>query len=48
MKSIQQQMLEPKRNKRANALKEVKRYRKEFGVIVGMQEGALAKGQGKK
>ena len=44
---IQQQMVEAKKNERANALKEVKRLCKEFGFTAGMLKGALAKGRGK-
>ena len=36
MEAIQQQMVEAKRNERANALKEVKRLCKEFGFTAGM------------
>ena len=46
MEAIQQQMIEAKKNERANALKEVKRLCKEFG-FTGMLKGALAEG-GKK
>ena len=45
MEAIQQQMLEAKKNERANALKEVKRLCKEFGFTAGMLKGALAKGR---
>ena len=48
MEAIQQQMVEAKKNERANALKEVKRLCKEFGFTAGMLKGALAKGRGKK
>ena len=48
MESIQQQMVEAKKNERANALKEVKRLCKEFGFTAGMLKGALAKGRGEK
>ena len=37
---IQQQMVEAKKNERANALKEVKRLCKEFGFTAGMLKGA--------
>ena len=37
-----------RKNKRANALKEVKRLCKEFGLTAGMLKGALAKGRGDK
>ena len=46
--AIQQQMVEAKKNERANALKEVKRLCKEFGYTAGMLKGALAKGRGEK
>ena len=36
MEVIQQQMVEAKKNERANALKEVKRLCKEFGFTAGM------------
>ena len=36
MEEIQQQMVEAKKNERANALKEVKRLCKEFGFTDGM------------
>ena len=45
MEAIQQQMVEAKKNERANALKEVKRLCKEFGFTAGMMKGALAKGR---
>ena len=35
MEAIQQQMVEAKKNERANALKEVKRLCKEFGFTAG-------------
>ena len=40
------QMVEAKKNKRANALKEVKRLCKEFGFTAGMLKVSLAKGRG--
>ena len=40
--AIQQQMVEAKKNERANALKEVKRLCKEFGYTAGMLKGSLA------
>ena len=43
--TIQQQMGEAKKNERANALKEVKRFCKEFGLTAGMLKGALAEGR---
>ena len=45
MEVIQQQMVEAKKNERANALKKVKRLCKEFGFTTGMLKGALAKGR---
>ena len=45
MEPIQQQMVEAKKNERANALKEVKRLCKEFGFIAGMLTGRLLKGE---
>ena len=47
MESIQQQVIEAKKNERANALKEVKRLCKEFGFTAGMLKGALAEGRKK-
>ena len=44
MEAIQQQMVEAKKNERANALKGVKRLCKEFVFTPGMLKGALAKG----
>ena len=44
MEAIQQQMVEAKKNERANALKEVKCLCKEFGFTAGMLKGILAKG----
>ena len=41
MEAIQQQMLEAKKNVRANALKEVKRLCKEFGFTAGELTRAL-------
>ena len=41
-------MVEVKKNKRAQALKEVKRLCKEFGFTAGMLKAALAEGMGKK
>ena len=43
--AIQQQMVEAKKSERANALKEVKRLCKEFGLTAGMLKGALAGGR---
>ncbi|MDB4831716.1 YidC/Oxa1 family membrane protein insertase [Hyphomicrobiales bacterium] len=48
MEEIQQQMVEAKKNERTDALKEVKRLRKEFGFAAGMLKGALAEGRAKK
>ena len=48
MKAIQQQMVEAKKNERANALKEVKRPRKEFSFTAGMLRGSLSEGKKKK
>ena len=48
MEAIQQQMVEAKKNERANALKEVKRLCKQFGFTAGLLKGALSKGQGEK
>ena len=39
MEAIQQQMVEAKKNERANALREVKRLCKEFGFTAGMLKG---------
>ena len=47
MEVIQQQMVEANKNKRASALKEVKRLSKEFGFTAGILKGSLAEG-GKK
>ena len=48
MEAIQQQMVEAKKNERANALKEVKRLCKEFGFTAGMLKVALSKGRASK
>ena len=49
MEAIQQQMIEAKKNERANALKnEVKRLCKEFGFTASMLKGSLAEGRKKK
>jgi hypothetical protein len=48
MEAIQQQIVEAKKNERANALKEVKRLCKEFGLTAGMFKGAMAEGRTKK
>ena len=47
MEAIQQQMIEVKKNERANALKEAKRLCKEFGFTAGMLKGSLATGRKK-
>ena len=47
METIQQQMAEAKKNERTNALKEVKRFCKEFGFTAGMLKGALVAGRKK-
>ena len=44
----QQKMFEAKKNKSANALKEVKRLCKEFGFTAGMVKGWLAEGRKQK
>ena len=44
MESLQQQMVEAKKNKRANAEKGLKRHCKEFGFKVLMFKGSLAEG----
>jgi len=44
MEAIQQQMIEAKKNERANALKEVKRLCKRFGFTIGMLKGSLTDG----
>ena len=48
MEAIQQQMVEAKKNERANALKEVKRLCKEFGFTAGMLKGSLLKAENQK
>ena len=48
MEAIQQQMVEAKKNERANALKVIKRLCKEFGFTAGMLKGSLANGRGEK
>jgi hypothetical protein len=45
METIQQQMVEAKKNECANPLKEVKRLCKEFGFTAGMLKGSLAEGR---
>ena len=41
MEAIQQQMVEAKKNERANTLKEVKLFSKKFGFMAGMLKGLL-------
>ena len=48
MEAIQQQMVEARKNERANALKKLKRLCIEFNFNAGLLKGALAKGQGDK
>ena len=48
METIQQQMVEAKKNRRASALKEVKHLCKEFGFTAGMLKGAIAEARKKK
>ena len=48
MEVLQQQMVEAKKNERADALKTVKRLCKEFGFTACMLKGSLAKGRGEK
>jgi DNA-binding protein H-NS len=45
MEAIQQQMVEAKKNERANALREVKRLCKEFGFTAVMLKDSLAEGR---
>ena len=47
IEAIRQQMVEAKKNKRTNALKEVKSLCKEFGFTAGMLKGSLAGGRDK-
>ena len=44
METIQEQMAEAKHNECTNALKEIKRWRKEFGFTSRMVKGDLAEG----
>ena len=44
---LQQQMVEAKKNERADALKTVKRLCKEYGFTAGMLKGSLAEGRKK-
>ena len=48
METIQLQMVEAKKNERANALKEVKGLFKEFGFTAGMVKGSLAEGRSRR
>jgi len=48
METIQQQIVEAKKNERTGALKTVKEICKEFGFIAGMLKGTLAEGRRKK
>ena len=45
MKTIQQQMVEVKKNERTDTLKKVKELCKGFGLTAGMLKGALSKGR---
>ncbi len=45
MEAIQQQMIEAKKNERANALKEVKRLCKELALLLGCLKGLLLKAE---
>jgi len=47
METIQQQMVEAKKNERTAALKKVKELCKEFGFTAGMLKGSLAEGRKK-
>jgi len=47
MEAIQQQLVEAKKNERADALKKVKPLCKEFGFTAGTLKGALAEGRKK-
>ena len=48
MKVIQQLMVQAKKSKRTNALKEIKLLSKEFGIIAEMLKGTPAKVRGQK
>ena len=48
VETIQEQMVEAKKNERTNALKEVKRLCKEFGFTAGKLKRALAEERKKK
>lgn len=45
MEAILQQMVETKKNERANSLKEIKCLCKKFSFAASMLKGALAEGQ---
>ena len=45
MEAVQQQIVEVKKNERANALKEVKHLFKEFGFTAEMLNDTLAEGR---
>ena len=45
MEVLQQQMVEAKKNERADAQKTVKLLCKEFGFTAGMHKGSLAEGR---
>ena len=47
IEAIPRQMVEVKKNEHANALKEVKRLRKEFCFTAGMLKGSRAEGRKK-
>ncbi len=47
MAEIQEQMVEVKKNKLANAMKEVKRLCKEYDFTAGILKGSLAEGRKK-
>ena len=47
IKSMRQQIVEPKKNEHTNALKEVKRPCKEFGFITGMLKDSLTESEKK-
>jgi hypothetical protein len=48
MRTIQEQMVETKRNQRTDVLKKVKELCKEFGFTAGTLKGELAEGRKKK
>jgi uncharacterized membrane protein (DUF106 family) len=45
MKTVQQQMVEAKKNERTDALEKVKELCREFGFTAGMLKGVLAEGR---